>query len=216
MKNKLVEKLSGLKSDLSNVSDRTINDISDIFAPLITDENIEQLDLGLLFKTLDGNINKITATAVETIKNQSKLDDKKPIKEEIKKEEIKENKKEEEMSEQESESALLRKELADLKAKLDQTEREKIANERRTIFNSKIDKAPEQFKKILNKNFDKISFNADDEFNSYLTDIETNIAEYSQSMAESGLNRSVPNTAKPKVNDGQTDALAKALEMLKK
>ena len=216
MKNKLVEKLQNLKSESSNVSDRTINDISDIFAPLITDENIETLDLGILFKTLDGNINKVTATAVETIKTQSKLEDKKPIKEESKKEEIIENKKEEEMSEQESESALLRKELADLKAKLDQTEREKIANERKTIFNSKIDKAPEQFKKILNKNFDKISFNAEDEFNSYLTDIETDIAEYSQSMAESGLNRSVPNPAKPKVDDGQTDSLAKALEMLKK
>lgn len=216
MKNKLVEKLQNLKGELSNVSDRTINDISDIFAPLITDENIETLDLGLLFKTLDGNINKVTATAVETIKTQSKLEDKKPVKEEIKKEEIIDNKREEEMSEQESESALLRKELANLKAKLDQTEREKIANERKTIFNSKIDKAPEQFKKILNKNFDKISFNADDEFNNYLTDIETDIAEYSQSMAESGLNRSVPNAAKPKVDDGQTDSLAKALEMLKK
>lgn len=214
MKNKLAEKLQNLKGN-SSVSDRTIDDISNIFSSLITDENIELLDLPLLFKTIDGNINKVTATAIENIKIQSKLEEK-VVKDENKKEEIIENKKEEEMSEQESESALLRKELADLKAKLDQTEREKIANERKTIFNSKIDKAPEQFKKILNKNFDKISFNAEDEFNSYLTDIETDIAEYSQTMAESGLNRSVPNTAKPKVDDGQTDSLAKALEMLKK
>lgn len=68
-------------------------------------------------------------------------------------------------------------------------EQANVTKSRRTVFEEKIKDFPEKQKAAMLKDFDRITFKDDDDFNSYLQEKETSISEINQELANAGLSK---------------------------
>ena len=200
MKDKIKEKLKTLM-DKTSVSERTIDDLADSFSALITYESLETFDFSKVIKSLDGNINAVVAKVATAPKVEEKP------KVEVPK--IVESK------EPENEYSKLKNEIELMKTELQNTKIAKIEAERSFKFKDNISKLPDNLKSVFEKSYSKMKFSHEDDtdFDTYLTDIQTDIIGLVQTNNLSGLNGSAPSAVvKPIVNDGQDSILASALK----
>lgn len=194
MKDKIKEKLKALM-DKTSVSERTIDDLADSFSALITDETLETFDFSKVIKSLDGNINAVVAKVATVPKVETP-------KVEVPKVE-------------ENEYSKLKNEIELMKTELQNTKIAKIEAERSFKFKDNISKLPDNLKSVFEKSYSKMKFSHEDDtdFDTYLTDIQTDITGLVQTNNLSGLNGSAPSAVvKPIVNDGQDSILASALK----
>ncbi|WP_138481553.1 hypothetical protein [Dyadobacter bucti] len=77
-----------------------------------------------------------------------------------------------------------------LSDKLTAIESGKTSESRKQILESKIKDAPEKIKAKILKDFGRISFEKDEDFDTYITETEADLAEISQSINDQGLGQS--------------------------
>ena len=93
-----------------------------------------------------------------------------------------------------------------LKSELNTMKSGKTFETRKQTLESKLEKAPAKFKEKILKDFARMSFEKEDEFDAYLTETETDSTAFNQDMADQGLgaNRKpfVGGTTKEGVSNG--------------
>ena len=62
-----------------------------------------------------------------------------------------------------------------------------VSKQRRSILEGKLQDAPEKLKIKILKDYDRMDFENDDVFAEYLTETETDLAEFNQDLANQGL-----------------------------
>jgi len=65
----------------------------------------------------------------------------------------------------------------------------KLSEQRTTLFEAKIDKLPPKQKAEALRNFKRMSFTDDDDFNAYMAETDTSVAEIIQELANNGLKK---------------------------
>jgi len=73
--------------------------------------------------------------------------------------------------------------------RLNRIEQGNVSKTRRTLFEEKIKDLPEKHKASMLKDFDRIGFKDDDDFDSYLSEKETDINDLNQELANAGLSK---------------------------
>lgn len=93
-----------------------------------------------------------------------------------------------------------------LKAELNTMKSGKTFETRKQTLEAKLEKAPAKFKEKILKDFARMSFEKEEDFDSYLTETETDLTEFTQEIADQGLgaNRKpfVASTTKEGVSTG--------------
>lgn len=74
-----------------------------------------------------------------------------------------------------------------LKAELNTMKSGKTFETRKQTLEAKLEKAPAKFKEKILKDFARMSFEKDEDFDSYLTETETDLAAFTQDLADQGL-----------------------------
>jgi hypothetical protein len=82
---------------------------------------------------------------------------------------------------------VLIKKNEDLAAEINAIKAGKTGESRKTVLATKLEKVPEKQKNIILKNFDKMQFASDEEFNSYLGELEADIPGIIQEVSDQGL-----------------------------
>lgn len=104
------------------------------------------------------------------------------------------------------------KELTDKIAAL---EGQKIVNDRKAAILAKLEGADSSYSEKVLKAFNRMSFKDDDDFNSYLSEVETDYQEFIQSQAESQLGKDAPfislTDAKGQVSEAKLDEIVNNL-----
>lgn len=76
--------------------------------------------------------------------------------------------------------------------KLAALEGQKVVNDRRSIIQAKLKDAGEDYSAKVLRDFSRMSFATDEDFTTYLTDVETDFANHTQTQAESKLGKDAP------------------------
>ncbi len=76
--------------------------------------------------------------------------------------------------------------------KLAALEGQKVVNDRRSIIQAKLKDAGEDYSAKVLRDFGRMSFATDEDFTTYLTDVETDFANHTQTQAESKLGKDSP------------------------
>lgn len=66
-------------------------------------------------------------------------------------------------------------------------EQGKSTDTRKQQLEKELEKAPESFRKVATKNFERLTFKDDEDFNTFLTDLKTDAAEFETKVAQTGL-----------------------------
>jgi hypothetical protein len=74
-----------------------------------------------------------------------------------------------------------------LKAELNTMKSGKTFETRKQTLEAKLEKAPAKFKEKILKDFGRMNFEKDEEFDSYLTETETDLTAFNQELADQGL-----------------------------
>lgn len=75
---------------------------------------------------------------------------------------------------------------------LDAIKGEKVTNTRKEQLAAKLENAPDAFKNKILKDFGRMNFETDDEFNDYLSETETDAADFIQEQSNQGLGGDKP------------------------
>lgn len=208
MYEKILQKLKTQRATNSNVSDRSLEDMAKSYEPIIKDdESLNTLDFTKIIQSLDGNISKIAADAAKKAKDEADVQKKQttdPDPDDI----SKKRKKTDKDDIPEWATALLQ-EVQSLKT-------EKTVNKRQILLETKLKEYPDAYKKVVLQSFQKTNFKDDEEFNQYLTEMETAGTEFTQSLKENGLLKTVPSDPKHIEDTGETTQLAAARTLVKK
>lgn len=205
MYEKILQKLKEQKGTTSNVSDRTLEDLARSLETIInTDELLEKADLTNAIKSIDGNINHYTAKQVEEAKKNFKPE----IKPEVKPVEKKStDPKNVDIKDMISEA------LSPLVTEINSLKTEKVTQSRSEILQDKLKETPLIFKDATLNGFKRMRFETDEDFNSYLSEVEESAKGAIQEAKEKGLNTSVPpvNVQKPDLEE-VTPEMQKAID----
>lgn len=79
------------------------------------------------------------------------------------------------------------KQNEDLAAEINAIKAGKTGESRKTILATKLEKVPEKQKALILKNFDKMQFASDEDFNGYLGELETDVTGIIQEVSNQGL-----------------------------
>lgn len=82
--------------------------------------------------------------------------------------------------------------LKEMKNEISSIKGEKVVNDRRSIIQAKLKDAGEDYSAKVLRDFSRMSFATDEDFTTYLTDVETDFANYTQTQAESKLGKDSP------------------------
>lgn len=94
-----------------------------------------------------------------------------------------------------------------LQDKIASIEGGKVSETRRATLDSKLKDVPENYKAKILKDFDRMSFEKDEDFDKYLTETETDVAALNQELADKGLSEhGKPNVFGSKDKDGVSKA----------
>lgn len=82
--------------------------------------------------------------------------------------------------------------LKEMKNEISSIKGEKVVNDRRSLIQAKLKDAGEDYSAKVLRDFGRMSFATEEDFTSYLTDIETDFANHTQTTAESKLGKDSP------------------------
>ncbi len=221
MYEKIVAKLKTQRGTTSNVSDRTIEDMAKAFELVIsTDEILAKFDFSAAIKSVDGNIDHYTAEQVNKAKSNTETE--RLAAEKAQAEKLAAEKAETERLKAGGEvipvwAKALMDQNKTLAEKLGTFEENKTRESREDILKKKLTGLPDYFSKPIQENFKNASFSDEEAFTGYISVIEESAKDFKQKAAEDGLNIDAPSPhVKKPENNGQTEALANALETLEK
>jgi len=196
MKDKIKARLKAKFSGV-NLSQKRMDAVADKLAKRLTDESEEsEID-----EALD-DLNEIYAFS-----DIAKSDDR--VRTEAKKKTQDPPKKEDENEEDPKDEVPLwakglLKANEELNAKLATLESGKTLESRKSILEKKLENASEKVKSSYLKQFERMNFTDDEDFNSYVADVETESKELTQEISNNGLK----GFGKPNVAGGKVDKLA--------
>lgn len=200
--------LAALKTKYNNLgfTDKAFDGVAEYLSKTVTEEAaIEGAITGVdgLLKAFQGDADKRVTEAVEKVKKETKPAEPKKTEEPKKPEEAK--KPSEEVPEWAKSLIESNKTLSE---KLNTIDADKAKVTRRQTLEGKLVNVPEQFKAKVLKDFDRMSFEKDEDFNTYLTDTNTDIAALNQELADKGLGQQGP----PNLGQVNKDGVSKAVE----
>ena len=102
--------------------------------------------------------------------------------------------------------------LESLRNKVDSLETEKALSSRRSVLEQRIEKANPTLKAKILKDFSRMKFESDDQFNEYLTETETDVSEIVQSEVTKALSETRPILGGGKTKDGVSSSTAEYIE----
>lgn len=108
-------------------------------------------------------------------------------------------------------AAIINAALKPLQDKITSMEKGKSTDVRKTALETKLKDAPEAFKKTVLKGFGKMSFESDEEFNSFIEETEADMNEFVQATSNSGLSV-FPKPGVPAGGNLSKDAIAKDIQ----
>lgn len=194
LKAKIISKLKAKATELgANLSNVRINGLADKLDGLITNEDdidgeIDKLDQIFSFKDLAAlddakrNADKKTAEDEDKDKNPEKKD---PVDPEKKDEPEKKDDVPSWASALIESNKALQTEIASIKAG-------STTQSRRQQLETKLKDAPEKFKARTLRDFDRLKIDSDDDFTSYLADVEQDVADEVQAASDAGLGNDSP------------------------
>lgn len=91
-----------------------------------------------------------------------------------------------------------------LSEKLATLESSKAKDSRKSVFEAKLEKVPASVKSTLMKNFERMNFTDDDDFNAYIGELDTEVSSLSQELSNNGLK----GFGKPIIGAGKADKQA--------
>lgn len=220
MYEKILQKLKTQRGTTSNVSDRTLEDLAKSLESIIsTDELLEKAELTKAIESVDGNINHYTAKQVEEAKSKAIKDleeQKKKEQEDVVKKAADEKAKKELDNMPEWAKALIEQNKA-IADQMNGIKKEKVTQSRGEILTKKLEGTPDIFKNATLKSFNRMKFENDEDFNEYVTEIETSSKEAIQIARESGLNITAPKGQVKKPDPEEvTPEMQKAIEKVTK
>jgi len=193
MYEKILLKLKEQRGSTSNVSDRSLEDLARSLESIIsTDELLTKTDLSKAIESIDGNINFYTAKQVEAAKAKAIEEQKKVVEDLAKKEAEKKLAEEQKSGEQPDIAKLISDALNPIVTELNGLKTQKVAQTRSEILNEKLKETPEIFRNATLKGFSRMNFETDEDFNTYIKEIETDSKVAVQIGLEKGLNTYTP------------------------
>ena len=207
---KILQALKEKRGTTSNVSDRTLEDLAHSYESVITtDEILATVDFTKAIATIDGNINKYTADAVQKIKDEEAA--KKAAEEADKKKDTQQHDstkiEDERIKALEAQNAKLIEQFSSIEA-------DKLREKRTDRISAILKSTPDFYKKDKLASFQRANFKDEADFEAYATEVEDSRKAFEQSAKEQGLNNFVPGGANIPRTDGQTPTLASAREIL--
>jgi hypothetical protein len=100
-------------------------------------------------------------------------------------------------------------------SRLAKIETDKTLGSRKTQLEAKLDKVPEKLKGKILKDFEKMNFKDDEEFLTYLTETETDVAEFQQDETNDKLSRT-PKPTVPKNTNKKDEATKEEVDAVVK
>lgn len=187
-----VKILSSLKTKYANLGfgDKAFDGVAEYLSKSVTEEaQIETAISGVevLLKSFQGDIDKVRGEKTTLQKQYDEL------KEKAEKGEGQHGKgggKEKDKTDEEP-PAWFKIHLEQQDAKFKALEQIGINKSRRTVYEEKIKELPDEMKASKLRDFDRISgtFKDDNDFNGYLTEVETDVTKITQSLADAGLSK---------------------------
>lgn len=220
MYEKILQKLKTQRPTTSNVSDRSLEDIAKSYESIIKDdEALNPLDFTKIIQSVDGNISKVAADAAKKAKDEANAQKTLDVQTQIQADLDKKRKKPQTDADEKTPewvSAILESNKSMIE-RLSKLETEKTVTTRRTQLETKLKDLPDYFKKPILQSFQKTNFQDDTEFTTYLSEIETTAGEFTQSLRENGLLKTIPKGDTKQFEDtGETEQLAAARNLVKK
>ena len=105
-------------------------------------------------------------------------------------------------------AAALSKHLLPLQQKLESFQNEKISGSRVDVLSQKLVGVPDSFKAQKLKDFGRMKFDSDEDFNTYLAEVETDLGAFKQELASQGLAGQAAPVFGQKNQDGVSSAVA--------
>ena len=196
--------LQALKTKFKNLGfgDKAFDGVATFLAITVTEETAIETAIGgvePLLKSFQGDADKRVTDAIAKAKAEKESG-----------EGADPNKKTEPKTEGNDEPPAWAKALIEsntqLKSELNTMKSGKTFETRKQTLESKLEKAPAKFKEKILKDFARMNFEKDEDFDSYLTETETDLTAFNQDMADQGLgaNRKpfVGGTTKEGVSNG--------------
>lgn len=208
---KILQKMKEQREKTSNVSDRTLEDLARTYEAVITtDELLETSDFSKAIKSIDGNLNSYTADAIKKL-NQSL---KNPEGEKSKKQ-----KKDNESGGTDSNPVLeaiqgLTETVTTVVSRMDALQNGQIATTRKEQLKKTLKDLPDSYAKPILSSFDRMNFENDDDFNSFLTETTSSRDSFVQDNKEKGIVFGTPKTPKKEEKTGETGELSDARKIL--
>lgn len=183
MKDKI---LQALKTKFKNLGfgDKAFQGVADYLAATVTEEaQIETAIAGVepLLKSFQGEIDARVTTAVAKAKSEKKDVDDDGEGAGQKKQQQQKNDDTPEWA-----KALIDTNKA-LTERLNRIETGKVVETRKQTLEAKLKDAPAKFKEKILKDFARMNFEKDEDFESYLTETETDLTAFNQELADHGL-----------------------------
>jgi hypothetical protein len=204
MYERILQKLKEQRKQNSNVSDRSLADLAKSLESIIlTEEILSKIDLSKAIESIDGNIRGIAADEVKKTKSEVEAAKKAADDEEKRKKAETEKAKKMAGVKDESEipeyvkaimeqNKLILDSHAKISADLGTLRNEKISSTRAEKLNKILDGAPSYLANPIKSSFQMAKFETDDEFDTYLSGIETEKANFIQQAKVNGLNTTTP------------------------
>jgi hypothetical protein len=226
MYEKILQKLKKQRDELhtqkgtkSNVSDRSLGDLAKSLETVITtDEILEKADFSNSIASIDGNINHYTAEQVNTAKTDAVEAYKKAEAERIQKEKddkAKGNKTDNKDDDEPDVAKIVQDAIKPLVEKINSFENKEMTQTRSQILEEKLKDTPTIFRNATLSGFNRMNFKDDEEFNTYISEIEESAKAAIQEGAEKGLNTATPSSdIKPPDPEEVSPEMKKAIETI--
>lgn len=192
--------LKALKIKFANLGfgDKAFEGVASYLAATVTEEDkIETAINGVepLLKSFQGDADKRVNDAIAKEKREKSTE-----KGDESKKDKQENKSSDDDPKDEVSKALL-EQLKALSEKVSAMESGKTLESRKSVLEKKLEGLPEKVKTKFVKDFNRMSFQTDEDFNTYLTETEADIAEIKQDFS----NQNLKTFGKPVIGGGKTE-----------
>ena len=211
MQEKILAKLKTQRGTTSKVSDRSLEDLAKSLTSIITtDEVLAVADLTAAINSIDGNINNYTAAQIKALNDAgAAADQAKKAKEDAEKKAAEDLAKgikptiDPVIEELMKQNKLIMEQLQGFAT-------EKVSKSRSEILNEKLKDTPLMFKESVLSNFKRAAFKDDEDFGSYLSEIEAQAKSAIQVGREKGLNTATPSAQVQKPESEELSPIMKA------
>lgn len=215
MKEKILEKLKKQRGQNSQITDKSLEDLTSTLSIYITtDDLLENADFSETINSLQSNINHVVAESVKKVQAKQKEDPEK-------------QKKEKPLGTSATEKPddiptwvndLVEK-VTNLSAQVNTLSSEKLNASRLDRFSKKLTGFPKYQTNLMTQAFNNMKFENDEDFETYLTSLDANLKDVKQAMEENGVVFNTPSTTDVSVpeNDlGTTPEIKGAFDILDK